>query len=123
MNNKGQSLVTFILLLPLIFLLIAIVYDLGSAQIMKQKIQNDVKSTITYGLKNIENPDIKPKMQIMLDKNIEGKKTINIENNTIEIKVNFKQNSIFPNIINEDYNINVAYKGSITNKKIRINKE
>ena len=123
MNNKGQSLVTFILLLPLIFLLIAIVYDLGSAQIMKQKIQNDVKSTITYGLKNIENPDIKPKMKIMLDKNIEGKKTINIENNTIEIKVNFKQNSIFPNIINEDYNINVAYKGSITNKKIRINKE
>ena len=46
MNNKGQSLVTFILLLPIIFLLIAVTTDLGYLELDKQKYQNEIKSTI-----------------------------------------------------------------------------
>ena len=123
MNNKGQALVTFILTLPLIFLLIAVVYDLGTLSLTKQKIQTEIKSAITYGLNNIDDPEIKTKLENILNKNIEGRKTINIENKTIKINVKDSKNSIFPNIIKDKYNIDITYNGYIENKKIKIIKE
>lgn len=123
MNNKGQALVTFILLLPLIFLLIAIIYDLGALELTKQKTENEIKSTINYALNNIEDKNIYEKSKNMLDKNIEGNKTIIINDKTIKINIKTNKESIFPNIIKDKYNIDITYNGYIENNKIKIIKE
>ncbi len=123
MNNKGQSLVIFIIFLPLIFLLIAIIYDLGSLELKKQKNINEIKSAITYGLNNIDDNDINQKINTILEKNISAQKKVTINNNIITINAYLKEKSIFPNILKDDYQINLNYKGYIENGKIIIEKE
>ena len=123
MNNKGQSLVIFIIFLPLIFLLIAIIYDLGSLELKKQKNINEIKSAITYGLNNIDDNDINQNINTILEKNISAQKTVTINNNIITINAYLKEKSIFPNILKDDYQINLNYKGYIENGKIIIEKE
>ena len=123
MNNKGQSLVTFILFLPVLFILIAVIYDLGSLEINKTKNINEIKSAITYGLKNIDDSDIEQKLNTILDKNLKGTKTLYIENNTIKVNIKYKEKSIFPSIIKKNYLIDITYKGYIDNGKITITKE
>ena len=123
MNNKGQSLVIFVLFLPIIFLLIAIIYDLGSFEINKQKNINEVKSIITYGLKNIDDDNLNQKLNTLLNKNIGTKASLSIDNNTIKINLNYKEKSIFPSIIKDSYQVNLTYKGYLDNENIIIIKE
>ena len=118
MNNKGQSLVIFILFLPIIFLILAIVYDLGSLEITKQKNKSEIKSIISYAVNNSNDKNLENKINTLLDKNINGTKTINITNDEIIINVKYTKESIFPNIIKKNYKIDETYKGNITNKKI-----
>ena len=119
MNNKGQTLVTFILFLPIIFLMMAIIYDLGSLELEKHKTENEIKNTINYGFDNLKEENLSQKLQTLLDKNIDGTKTVIIDNVSIKIHVNYIKESIFPNIIKKNYNINVTYKGYINNKTIK----
>ena len=123
MNNKGQALVAFVLLLPIMFLLFAIVFDLGSLGVAKQKYENEIKSTIKYGLNHIEDKDVKEKMQNMLETNIEGNKNIEINDKTIRINIKNKKESIFPNIIKKDYDLDITYKGYKENNQIIIKKD
>ena len=123
MNNKGQSLVTFILLLPLLFLLLAIIFDLGMMQITKQKYENEIKSTIKYGLKHAEEENIKDKMINMLETNTKGNKYIEINGPKITVSIQSKQSSIFPNIIKKDYDIDITYTGHKENENLIIEKQ
>lgn len=120
MNNKGQSLVTFILLLPIIFILIALVTDLGYLELDKQKYQNDIKSTIKYGLNHIEDENIKTKMDSLLQ--ISGAKKIEVNDKTIKITIKDKHKSIFNNIFKNEYDIIITYNGYIENDKKIITK-
>ena len=120
MNNKGQSLVTFILLLPIIFLLIAVTTDLGYLELDKQKYQNEIKSTIKYGLNHIDDENIKAKMENLLQTN--GTKEIEVNDKTIRITIKDKHKSIFNNIFKNEYDINITYNGYIENNKKIITK-
>lgn len=128
LNNKGQTLVMFIILLPILLMVFALIIDLGLLGIEKRKIENEVKSTITYGLKNIEEKDLELKLKKLLIKNIDDleDKNINIKikiiNNYISITVNKKYKPVF-NIIKNNYDITVTYKGNISNDRISIIKE
>ena len=42
MNNKGQTLVTFIIILPILLIILALVVDLGFIYIEKRNIDNNV---------------------------------------------------------------------------------
>ena len=49
MNNKnGQVLVAFMLMLPLILLFLGLIIDIGLVFIEKRKIENNIKSVISY---------------------------------------------------------------------------
>ena len=54
MNNRGQSLVTFILILPIILIITSLAIDYGMVSIDKRMISNNMKSSIKYGLKHEE---------------------------------------------------------------------
>lgn len=119
MNNRGQALVIFVLLLPVIFFIMSMVIDFGNFLITKTKAEDEVKDTINYGLKHIEEIDTNT-LQTLLDSNVDGKKEITINDKTIKVKINNQVESIFSII---KYEINVSYIGYLDNEKIIIKKE
>ena len=66
MNNKGQSLVFFILLLPIIFLIIGMLFDLSKVLNEKLKIK-DIEEDYIYYLK--KNTDKEEEVDSFLNKN------------------------------------------------------
>lgn len=127
LNNKGQTLVAFIILLPVLIMVFALIIDLGLLSIEKRKIDNEIKSTITYGLKNIESDNLDLKLRKLILKNIDNINNedikIRIENNYIKISLSVERKSIFKIIGKEKYDINSSYIGIVDNNKIKIEKE
>ena len=101
LNNKGQSLVLFVLLIPILLLIMTLVIDMGNLNFYKQELDNINKLTLNYGLDNIENSNVVNDM-INLGKE-------NMNNIKMEIKFNDQEflitstyyvKGIFTNIIN-----------------------
>ncbi len=95
MNNKGQSLILFVILIPVLLIIIFMVYDIGNLVLLKEKLDNINYLTIDYGLDNIENINLQSKLNEMIVKNKSDidKININIENNTIKITLEDKINN------------------------------
>lgn len=112
-NNKGQALVTFILLLPIVTLLFILVIDLGLMGIQRRKISNVMKNTIEYGINHLSN---ERELKELIDKNIKYD-DIDIQvKDGIMIKINYKYKGIFL----KKRSFEIKYRGYIENKRIRI---
>lgn len=122
-DNKGQVLVMFVLLLPIILLFIGIITDTGLLFIEKRKIDNNVKNVIRYGLNNltINSVELKGEMTNTLTSNISeiDRLTIDIDNGTITILLNKKKKSLFSLITSKNYyDIKSNYNGYIDKGKM-----
>ena len=116
MNNKGQVLVVFLLLLPIIIMVFALVIDLGFLMSRTYKVKQTMKQAITYGLEtgNIEGT------RVMLDKNLEDTYELK-ENGNLEITVKGSYKTIFGRIFKKDaYEYEFKYMGYIDGKEIII---
>ncbi len=58
MNNKGQTLVLFVLMLPIIIFIMLLVIDVSNMVITKQELNNINKMVLNYGLDIIEEENI-----------------------------------------------------------------
>lgn len=125
LNKKGQVLVAFIIMMPLILMLIVNIIDIGLYGVEKRKIDDSVKSSVRYGLKNIGDENIDNKIHALLIKNIDGINdndiNITVSNNYIRVKVNKKYKPLFK--LNNSLNTDVSYYGTINDSKIEIKKE
>ena len=113
-NNKGQVLILFVLLLPIILLSALITIEFGNIYIEKAKTKNVIKNTISNGLKNDLTQDA---INSIIDLNIKdiNDKSIYKSENEIEIKV-IQQKKIFNRNIKLKYN----YKGIKQEENITI---
>ena len=123
MNNKGQSLVSFILLIPIILLILFMVYDIGNMVLLKIELNNINYLVIDYGLDKINDSDIDNKLKEMINKNKNDIDNIeiNIANDKINITLEDKLNnsvSLIKNVVK----IKSSYVGSIENGKKKIMK-
>lgn len=123
-NNNGQTLVIFVIFLPILIILFALVFDVGSMYMENNKLNNLNIIVLNYGLDNINDEDLKNKLNDLIlknDKNINKINiNINIENNSININISKEVNSTFGNIIGiRKYKINSKYNGILKeNKKV-----
>ena len=120
-NNKGQSLVAFVLLIPFISLLLIMVIDYGMMIYEKKQLDSVLTDSIEYGLNNIQKDNIKEDIQNLIYRNIDqdsiSKLEITIDGEFVNIKIEKK----FTGIINLFFNkINLSYQGKKTNDKIEI---
>lgn len=92
LNNKGQSLVMFVLIVPILFLVIVLVFDVGNALIEKQELDNINYLTIEYGLEHMNEIEIEPKMKNIITKNNNKIKDIDIIIEEDKIKLTIKKN-------------------------------
>jgi len=123
MNNKGQALVVFVLVLPLIMLIIAGVMEMGRLSLTKTEYEDSIVDTITYGLDNLEKENVKDKMMILLDKNISGTKNVEISDGVIRVHVTSDLDGMFSTLFKSNYEINLIYKGYIVDGKKKIVKD
>ena len=118
MNNKGQTLVVFVIILPIILIMLTLVIDLGLLYIEKRNIDNNVYDSVLYYLENIEEDNIKDKTYKLLNKNIKDR-NIFIKKKNKYIKITFsKKRKRKYSIITQNTNIKIKYKGLKEDKKI-----
>lgn len=118
MNSKGQSLVIFILILPILLLLFALIWEIGNFGFTINHYETEMKDTIEYGLNNIGSVD-EEKLTNLLKANIKGEIKVEINNNVI--KINVKEN--YEALFNFNNKFDITYIGYIENGKQIIKKE
>ena len=121
MNNKGQTLVIFVLILPLIILTTYVLLTKGNMYYQKRLLENNIKSSLNYGLDHIDEENIEIKVNELIKKNIEAEIIVTIENNFLIIKgiieIPELQEKIGFN------NLEITYKGYKENNKNILIKE
>lgn len=85
MNNKGQTLVIFILFIPIIAYVIILINNKSNMYYEKRQIENVAQEAILYALKTNEN--IEENVKKYIDKNIQCKSKVYIENNQIKVEI------------------------------------
>ena len=125
LNNKGQTLIIFVILLPIIMLIFAFMIDVSFMYMENNKLNNINKLVINYGLDNMDEEDLNLKIIELINKN---DKEININQITIkddEIYSDLSKDtkSTFGKIIGiNKYKVISKYKGIIKENKKEITK-
>ena len=113
MNNKGQVLVIFVILLPIFLMILTFVIDLGMLSIEKRKCDNNTYDAIEYYLDS----NNKEKTIKLIENNIEDVSVDIIDSeNSVKISVSKEYKGIY-NII-YDNEIKITYIGNKETKKI-----
>ena len=114
MNNKGQVLVIFVVMLPIFLIILTLVVDLGLISFEKRNISNNTIDAVEYYLESND----EEKTKDLLEENIDDiVVTITDNNSYVEITVIKKCKGLYSIIKNEDI-IEVTYKGIKEDKSI-----
>ena len=113
LNNKGQSLVLFILLIPILLGIMVLVIDIGNAMYYRKDLDNINKLVIDYGIDHINDDNVLSDMKELAKLN---NKKISIEIRLADMefyaKSSYYVNGIFSNIFNtRGYLVKSEYKG------------
>lgn len=116
MNNKGQSLVLFILIIPILLGITALVIDVGETILTKNNINNKIELIIECGLVDeLTSEEVKELAEYNLK---DYDYQVNVEDNIIEINVNTYVEGIFSNILEfKGFNIQSEYRGIMNDKE------
>ena len=114
MNKKGQSLVLFVLLLPIFFLLIAFAFDSAWIATNYIKFKNIETEALTYLVKDKKNVENVKTIILANDNQID---IINIDTKNVHLKKRIK--SYFGKVVGKySYEIDLNYNGYISNGKL-----
>lgn len=130
LNNKGQSLVLFIIFIPVLLGIMALVIDVGNALGKKRELDNVIEFVLDYGLKTsevlLENNDKeyyneelvnwKDNLKILLNYNLKDcDNDIFIEDKEIVIVSKTYVEGVYSNILNIDgFLVEGEYRGYIS---------
>ena len=120
MNNKGQSLIIFVLILPVLVLFAAFLIDSSLSIMEKSKIDGIISSNMQNALdKDIRDVE---KIKKVLVKNENMDVNVKIINDKLVIEAKSTKKSVFGKILNFSwYQLDFNYCGSYLDKKINKN--
>ncbi len=98
MNNKGQSLVTFVLLMPILFLVLFMVYEIGRMALIKNRLNGINYLAIDYGLDITDDAEYEEKIENLIRKN---------DDDIDFISINFEDDKLY-------INLSVKYKDKVS---------
>lgn len=120
MNNRGQSLIMFILILPIIVLFIAFLVDSSISMMEKNKVDGIITSNMQEALNN--NITDAEKIENVIIKNEKIDVSVTIIDNNLSIKARSNKKSVFGKILNFSwYKLEFNYCGNYLDKKINKN--
>ena len=126
LDNKGQALVIFVMLIPLFTMIGTFIIDIGFAKYNERKLNSISKEVITYGMKHISD-DPRSEMENLIKKNDDEityyEIDVDTDNNKIKLIINKDSKGIFGKIIGKElYKIRCSYVGFIKDENIVIEK-
>lgn len=122
LNNKGQSLVLFILIIPIILLILVLIYDVAGAIYEKNRLSNTGYLSTVYALDNIDNVDENDVIEYIL-KNSDNLNNISviIEDGKVDIELGKNIKGFFGKSFNFDLvEIKTKYSGTIVDEEKNI---
>ena len=122
LNNKGQSLVMFIIVIPIFLVILTLVYDVGNAIYEKNNLSNTSYMVIDYGLDNINSVNESGLINLIM-KNTDNLSYISvvIENGVIEVKLTKNIMGVIGKMFGFDLiEANSHYEGKIIDGKKKI---
>lgn len=123
MNNKGQALVLFVLLIPVLIIAGIFIVDTAKILVESTKLKNTTKLVIKTILEDDIDEDKARVMFLENDINIDNLK-ITFEDTKINIKNNYKIDSLLGKIIGiKDYEMDINITGIKENNEIKYKKE
>ena len=123
MNNKGQTLVLFVVILPILLLLLVLVIDVGKVITLKLELNNISDIVLEYGMDNLDNENLKEEIIRLVNLNKKDIDKVDITVTGDKIYVYFKENceGLFASVINMNlFTVETNYVGYIENDKKRI---
>lgn len=101
LNNKGQSLVMFILIIPILLLIMILVIDLGNIIVTKTHLDNTNYLVIDYALDHLEEEDLESKVLGLINVNNGGglETKIDISNDKILVTTRKEVKGLLTNSI------------------------
>lgn len=116
LNKNGQSLITFIIILPVILIMLGIVIELGLINYHKTKIISVTKTIIANSIEDAKKDDI----ILLYDKNdIKVDDLVVDSSSGVRIRFITKIDSFLGDIIGkENYVVNIDIKGNKENNKV-----
>lgn len=122
LNNKGQTLVLFVMLLPIMLLLMILVFDIGKLIYSKQELNHISSMIVTYGMEHYDEDDIENELVELVLLNCDDVRNVSVNVSDEEVLVDIERvgDSIFGNIINIDmFEVRSSYIGNVTDNKIK----
>lgn len=114
MNNRGQILVMFIILLPLVLLLAAYTIDMGLVMYEKNHLEGINASTVDYAMEHFDSITVEKINEIVAKNDQTITTKVIISENQITIVLEKQIKSIFGNIIGiKNYQIKSTEHGII----------
>ena len=123
LNNKGQTLVMFIVIIPILISIMVLVIDLGSAFTKKQELNNVNKLVIEYGLDNLDQENLESDLTSYITMNAKDLSNVKVtvENNTINVTTKAHIDGIISKALNIDgFEIVSEYHGYLSGEEKRI---
>lgn len=122
MNNKGQTLIIFVILVPIIITMMALVVDVG---MLENKVLK-TKNIVDVAIKEYFNKDDVTVISKTLEENniSTDKLVIKRNDNEVGVNVEYEMSSLFGKIVGlQKYDVKVKRKGIKENGKIKITEE
>lgn len=122
LNNKGQSLVMFIIIFPIFLFIITLIYDVGNAIYEKNSLSNINYIVVEYALLNIDTIREEDIVDLINENdNDVNDISIMIINNSVDITLEKDIKGVFGKIF--DFNLTSVrseYKGEMIDNKTKI---
>lgn len=117
-DNKGQVLVLFIIFIPVLFIILGMIINLGYLSLEKKIINNSIKNTLKYYLDNLDDTSVYDKSYELLSKNVKDSNIEIIDSPTsVEITVTKIMKDKY-SLNDSKQNIMIVYKGYKDDKRI-----
>ena len=117
MNNRGQSLIMFVLVLPLIVLLIAFIIDSSLVIVEKNKIDGIITSNMEEALEKEIKDEEKIKVSIKKNENMDV--LVSIVEDELRVIAKSNKQSVFGKLLNFNYyKLDFNYCANYLDKKI-----
>lgn len=117
-DNKGQVLVLFIIAIPMLFIILGMIINLGYLLLEKKIISNNVKDTLKYYLDNLDDTSVYDKSYELLSKNVKDS-NIEIVDSPTKVEITVKKTIKDKYSLNNNkQNIVIVYNGYKDDKRI-----
>ena len=123
LNNKGQSLILFVLFIPILLLVLVLVVDIGKIINLKTELDNISNIVLDYGLDNLDNEELVKELEDLVRLNKSNIDNINIKKEEDKIYIYLEDNNegVFLGLVNISiFSLKSSYVGYFENNEKRI---